>query len=72
MWDVNSLEMLALTVSCPACSAKMMTMCFVYREAHYGLRRITPHGVRIDAAIAAMGPAMASVGDIIEIDAVEK
>lgn len=69
---INSLDMLALTVGCPSCGAKVMTMCFVYREAHYGLRRITPHSGRIDAAILAMGPAMAAVGDIIEIDAVEK
>lgn len=64
---MNSLEMLALTVSCPACGAKMMTMCFVYREASYGLRRITPHDERIDAAVNALGPAKASVGDLTEL-----
>lgn len=65
---INSLDMLALTVCCPSCGAKVMTMCFVYREAHYGLRRITPHDARIDAAIAALGPARASVGDLVEVE----
>lgn len=69
---MNSLEQLALSAKCPVCGVGIFELCFVYREAHYGLRRITPHDQRIDAAVNALGPAMASVGDIIEIDAVEK
>ena len=69
---MNTLEALALSVSCPHCGAAIFKLCFVCSVPSVGLRRVTPHQERVDAALGQLGHAKPAQGDLPEIKELEK